>query len=680
MSDPLAEAMGTSKSKGERHKKAMDEKRKREEAEERRALEVEQKRLEKRQRRLAEKAREEEERREKESALQKSFEEAAREESSASAQKNRAREAIKTCRDRAAKLRRELAKATKKAPEDRDEEVEKEAFGGRPGGLLPVRKELMGMAVLAWDAATSFGRVLGLSRYSFDCYCNAVSSPEASVLVIETARRLLKHALADRTLVTPQNWEEVLGASLPALCERLGRPEPGGGVWGSDSSSFNELSVETKVEVLGVVALAAFRSLRPEVDARKEQQTRAASTRKDDLKSNKLRQKDQTARYREEAFKALKKEKLLAAWDDDEEEVPDPSPAEVARKADQLRDAAICESRLVLDKAPALDRPEPDEATEDVPRTELAGIQKRNADRRARRLHLTRVEAARHESEAWLAENLATATVGGLRAWLRDARKCMLLGDADDCNQDQPWCTRSVARVFRALNKLEKLEDDKNAARRHRDAMAAFGVRREPLGVDRTGARYWWLDDALGVPGHPKPQMPRVFVQHKRDNAWGCYSTRRQLDHLRAALSDHHSQERALKIKLADLFTLDDAPPRDKTDWQTHNCDTLGRLVVRKISRTTVEGFVAGFLSADNNDGQALWHIEHSDGDEEDLEHHELMSALDEADQAYRRYLNSPKFLDYYATPSAANLLAAKRHLADYGYTPDQIETFTSHF
>jgi hypothetical protein len=75
-----------------------------------------------------------------------------------------------------------------------------------------------------------------------------------------------------------------------------------------------------------------------------------------------------------------------------------------------------------------------------------------------------------------------------------------------------------------------------------------------------------------------------------------------------------------------------DDDEKDDTEWHTSGSELLGRRVKRSFAKdrrkeTFMCGTVVGWLPADANDGLALWHVRHDDGDEEDLEEHEVTEA-----------------------------------------------------
>lgn len=713
----------------ERHRKAMEEKRRREEEEARREKELESERMQKKMKREAERMTAMRQRRETEDIKRRSAEAGIRglekALSEAMSAKGDTAKRLKDCKQVSVSVKRELAKVQKQAERKeaaivvyRDEMVEAHAIGYDSSptlGRMPIAECGVFSSVLAsWGITQAFAKILGLAKFSIDAWCAALSAPTESVLLIETARRLLEHATFDLepapTRIGPENWEDVLRASWPCLRAKLGgviEPEE------LPDGSFAAFELDTKARVLRCVATCAVRSptFRAEVEARREAQARAVVARKDELKDARQRQKDETAKFREDALRAIKRDrekaKLAKSWDDEDEdgdddirqETPDePTAAEVARKAEQLRDAQICENRAVLDDAPSIDDVSSDEETGDEAeensrsqtierRRELASKRSRNLLRKARRVRKAQLEEARQECEAWFRRHRTTATAAQLRAWLREVKACHLSGESGECGIDKPWCTKLVAAGMRQAHKLQKARDDERDQRRHRDAMASFGIRREALGSDRRGRLYWWLDDGK-LPGHPKPQMPRLFVQeHNNDDtasSWRCVATRSEINKLRKALDDDHSAEHALKIKLADVFDFlaeDEEPPThdavNKSEWRHTGSHYLGRLVVRRIQGTTVEGLVAGWLSAEDNDGQALWHIEHSDGDEEDLEAFEIEDATVDFDRAFRRYVNishkAAGAFDYHDPAPASYVHSIMHKLCEIGYAKAQI-------
>ncbi len=67
----------------------------------------------------------------------------------------------------------------------------------------------------------------------------------------------------------------------------------------------------------------------------------------------------------------------------------------------------------------------------------------------------------------------------------------------------------------------------------------------------------------------------------------------------------------------------------EKTEWHTEGNQWIGARVRRSFGRGVVSyGKVVGWLPADENDGEELFHVKHDDGDEEDLDIVEVKKAV----------------------------------------------------
>ena len=70
----------------------------------------------------------------------------------------------------------------------------------------------------------------------------------------------------------------------------------------------------------------------------------------------------------------------------------------------------------------------------------------------------------------------------------------------------------------------------------------------------------------------------------------------------------------------------------EDVEWETTGSEYLGQRVKRvftvkgKLMHTC--GVIDGWLPAAINDGLALWHVKHDDGDEEDLELEEVLESI----------------------------------------------------
>jgi hypothetical protein len=64
-------------------------------------------------------------------------------------------------------------------------------------------------------------------------------------------------------------------------------------------------------------------------------------------------------------------------------------------------------------------------------------------------------------------------------------------------------------------------------------------------------------------------------------------------------------------------------PPAPEYEWQTSGHEWLGAYVARMFGKRTAVGRITKWVPADAEDG-ALFHVDHLDGDEEDLEDYEV--------------------------------------------------------
>jgi hypothetical protein len=118
---------------------------------------------------------------------------------------------------------------------------------------------------------------------------------------------------------------------------------------------------------------------------------------------------------------------------------------------------------------------------------------------------------------------------------------------------------------------------------------------------------------------------------------WRCYRSRAEVLQLAASLDERGVRELALKRNLeAEMAVLQlelaaEPPPprvREADGWVRHGPHVGQRVRLVFPNNGESEGSVTAYLPPDGAD-QALWHIEHDDGDEEDLEEHELQPALE---------------------------------------------------
>ena len=168
------------------------------------------------------------------------------------------------------------------------------------------------------------------------------------------------------------------------------------------------------------------------------------------------------------------------------------------------------------------------------------------------------------------------------------------------------------------------------------------GVRREPLGVDRTGTRYYDFDEKDGdyglcrvfaqtlVEAPPPPKIPptpggvsesvsELPQQLREVSEWKCYASKQEVKALYRALDDAFEEERDLKNALADRYHAD-RPDEGDNGWLKEGNEARGSIIAKKYGRTFKQGVVTGFVPEgfEEQDGDVqqmdLWHVEIDDG------------------------------------------------------------------
>ena len=542
--------------------------------------------------------------------------------------------------------------------------------------------------------------------------------------------------------------------------------------------TFVELDLELKVAAICVVALGALasRKLRQEVDNRKFQQEDEAKRRKEFLRNEKAKDRADQLEARDAAMAELKAERGLDEEDDSDnmedkqseaENKKLPTSAEVFKRLEQKKDSAILENRAEVTTVPVIDDVSDDESEETLEqqmndeeekehvktpkyfelRRELDGARQRNLKRKERREKKAFLETERTNVLTSLkspevagniakmirsmnSEDIVPCQFGDvhqllaiLKSLIKRGRRCFLFGGDDT---DEPWVFRDMAEGLRSLEKLEKIAEGEKNSEAYRLRLASFDVRKEPLGYDRKGRAYWWIDDWNSnskIPGYASnARFARVFRQtfattdarldgDAKRQEWACFIGRKDLQDLHASLSDLEAPERDLKHRLVlifDIFHADDDDdekpekkvkalteddesgdsnddevldaskkkvPKAEENWQRQGNDFIGRLVIRKFQRTYTEAVVVAYVPASDDD-PPLWRVEHADGDEEDLEESELLQAIADHADAFKKYANAKTartnayIADYL---SGANTMHIKRALVDYGYSNKQI-------
>ena len=234
------------------------------------------------------------------------------------------------------------------------------------------------------------------------------------------------------------------------------------------------------------------------------------------------------------------------------------------------------------------------------------------------------------------------------------------------------------------------------------------GVRREPLGIDRTGTRYYDFDEkdedhglcrvfaqtlveapppvkVPPTPGGVTESVSELPQQLREVSEWKCYASKQEVKALYRALDDAFEEERDLKNALADRYHAD-RPDEGDNGWLKEGNEALGSIIAKKYGRVFKQGVVTGFVPEgfEEQDGDVqqmdLWHVEIDDGDSEDFEAHELEQGRDTHNRSFRRYTNmahGDKAHDYRAVRDEVyNQFGGtrRRDLENAGYSAAQLD------
>jgi hypothetical protein len=266
-----------------------------------------------------------------------------------------------------------------------------------------------------------------------------------------------------------------------------------------------------------------------------------------------------------------------------------------------------------------------------------------------------------------LRQALVTTSERDAKLALKQGRKAGLM-DTDD--EGKWYCTELYKAVAKMLEDIKESDRKALKEREHEKALEEIFVRGLPLGQDRHMRYYWAFDGdsrifvesvavkptvgggrgrGKGSPRGGRSTSPRggssgtavdvtkesAAVQKLMDTApsrmqssWSVYSSETEQYHLWRALDERGEREKALKSTIKAHYNI--TPP--DLEYHSTGHEWIGREVRRTFNiargqKKTVVGAITGWLPADNDD-PAIWHVTHVDGDEEDLEEHEVRQHL----------------------------------------------------
>ena len=232
-------------------------------------------------------------------------------------------------------------------------------------------------------------------------------------------------------------------------------------------------------------------------------------------------------------------------------------------------------------------------------------------------------------AEATLRSALESREGKAIKAAIKNGRTAGLIGEsADGCI----YCTATMAAALIALSEIEHGERAAAEAREFEKGLTLCFIRTEPLGTDTFRRNYWAFEGSPALYVECKiRETPEVTAKVLGVIAPSAYASTWKVYHgvrdLWAVLDSLGDKDSGLQAALKARFGLKDRPPT----LLDRGHEWLGRLVRREFgrgrnSRITV-GTIVGWLPAEGDD-RALWHVVHSDGDEEDLDELEVASCL----------------------------------------------------
>ena len=230
----------------------------------------------------------------------------------------------------------------------------------------------------------------------------------------------------------------------------------------------------------------------------------------------------------------------------------------------------------------------------------------------------------------------------------KDIKKALKLGQTHGLQGENDngdiFCTKLMFQAYKVQKNIAEKSEEEQRNQEHEKALEEYKIGSTSLGMDRDFRTYWMFtsDDRLFVQqrvvGSDKtvlieeeeraiksltavnPHLERLYSSrpNKYKHIWGSYSVRELWD-LCEALDERGIRERELKNIIKAKFNLTEPP----IVYLTTGSEYIGRQVKRTFGKRKVIGTITGWLPPDGDD-IALWHVEHLDGDEEDLEEFEV--------------------------------------------------------
>jgi hypothetical protein len=278
----------------------------------------------------------------------------------------------------------------------------------------------------------------------------------------------------------------------------------------------------------------------------------------------------------------------------------------------------------------------------------------------------------RADARAVMEEALATKTDRTVKLALKLAKQAGYRWTGLD---GRDICSELMKKVYRVQYDMDQSARDAAISRQHEKDLAEFFVRNSHVGCDRNYDRYFCFDgdprlfverrklltDTENFPTNKGitgivssrsfgdfaaalsgllPPPPGLCDREEKNNItslatsqllkakpslfcsqWSVYASNSEMYQLCDALDERGERERELKTSLKARFEISEPLQA----YQDSGHPYIGRKVVRTFgkSKKTTHGLIVGWLPAEEDD-PPIWHVQHQDGDEEDLEEHEL--------------------------------------------------------
>mmetsp|Transcript_30144 Transcript_30144/g.68461 ORF Transcript_30144/g.68461 Transcript_30144/m.68461 type:complete len:1247 (-) Transcript_30144:1529-5269(-) len=209
------------------------------------------------------------------------------------------------------------------------------------------------------------------------------------------------------------------------------------------------------------------------------------------------------------------------------------------------------------------------------------------------------------------------------------------------------FCTTSLKKAYTELNEIDVQAKEDRATSQAEKAQQEYFVRTLPIGQDRHRSQYFSFvgDDRLFVqsrepllpedvtcllPASSGPDVDPVLNRlfDSRPNRyrykWSVFCSPNEQWLLWDALDERGERECALKAAIKARFDIEEPP----VVYQTTGSEYIGRNVRRVFGKKNpVMGLIVGWLPATDEE-PALWHVQHLDGDEEDMDEEEVRQYL----------------------------------------------------